>query len=440
MGTRFPYDIYYTREFTFILDPSCMVKHDVGFWNSIFEYIGDLKSFEPKVDINVLMPIYNTSPEILQRISSISTTIAEIRRITVPPKDIALDPDLRDKMKEYEQSDEYSNALSLLSLSYASKADGIITQSDILVKFRYDIYHHQDIKIIPSIEFTDIIEVIARGNSIFWSVLHPNWNFTFEVFYAQVHWKCHRYYKWYFLVRDRIKNKDTQELLRIALLNRYIYILHSRDMVHFYELQREYFVRHDLPHGGLTSGYYLNMFYLMLWGMLDHLTIIAKHEKNLNISDKKCGIENDIFWKEYGVKDPGLRSFMKSEKVSAWINMMADMRHHAAHKGIKIPAEMVSHTEESQLGDEQIIAIIQREDPSLYKLCIESKEMESQVIFNWRFKKMSTVARHVVFGRDKCGRNYFWDPIISVDKDLEMLTAIVDAFIFSLFKKANSYL
>jgi hypothetical protein len=42
-------------------------------------------------------------------------------------------------------------------------------------------------------------------------------------------------------------------------------------------------------------GFYVSTFYLFLWGMLDHLTIIAKWARTLKIDERYCGIRSPKF-------------------------------------------------------------------------------------------------------------------------------------------------
>jgi len=113
-------------------------------------------------------------------------------------------------------------------------------------------------------------------------------------------------------------------------------------MIRFYELQRDYFLRRGERRFHLMLGYYLSNYYMLLWGMLDQLTIIAKYAYNLSIKEKTCGINSNKFWNK--LNEPKLYKFISESKISEWIDIMAEMRHHAAHKGIKVPTELLIET------------------------------------------------------------------------------------------------
>src|SRR3989442_10477274 len=104
-------------------------------------------------------------------------------------------------------------------------------------------------------------------------------------------------------------------------------------------------------------------FYLYLWGMLEHLTLIAKYEKKLPVQEKACGIVSQKFWEVFGERDPILRRYMCEDPMREWIAAMADARHAAAHRAMLLPNYIVEETEDSRKTDAEISAILRKEDP-----------------------------------------------------------------------------
>ena len=170
--------------------------------------------------------------------------------------------------------------------------------------------------------------------------------------------------------------------------------------------------------------------------MLEQLTIIAKYVCNLSIIERNCGILKSNFWKEFKKKQPALTSFIKGKKIYDWINVMADMRHHAAHKGIKSPTEIVIDTEDSQKSDEEVLNILRAKYKGLHENPVTRSYIEGiepMLISTWRVERMKIIAPSMVIIQDKNGKTYMRDPVISLDFDLNMLTAVMDAFIVKLF-------
>jgi hypothetical protein len=427
-----------TRQFSFILDPSCLLTNEYAYFKPIFNLIHDLRLVQPRIDIDILLPTYLASSESLLQADVMNLSVKQISKSERPLSfelDDSIVKAILDRFKK--KTDEIGRELALLGLSESLQADGIVTESDILLDRQYAIYQHHAIRIIPFDELADVVEVIAHGNSVFWSVSNPERRLGFDVFYQLAHWKNARYFKWHEKVRSRISDRDLAENLHSALLNRHSYVLYSRDMIRFYELQREYYRRSGLFQSfGMALGYYVNTFYLMLWGMLDQLAVIAKYARNLKVDEKYCGINSDRFWKEFITHEPELTALVKSRKIDDWIKVMADMRHHAAHKVIKIPTPLLADTEDSKKTNGQILEEIKKEKARSYQLMPKSlmEQLEPSMILQWRLRHMKVVAPSIVPIKRRNGTGYYWDPVISVDHDLAYLTALMDAFIVRLFR------
>ncbi len=330
---------------------------------------------------------------------------------------------------------ESKRELALLSLSESMVADGIVTGSKLLIQSQYVLYQYHRIRVIPVDEFLDLISVIAVGNSVFWSTAYAG-DIGFDAFYQMTHWKASRLFKWWARSISGREKKESVENLRAALLNRFPYILYSRDMVRFYQLHRDYYIRNNQRQMyGTAIGFYINTFYLMLWGMLDHLTIIAKHARDMRISERYCGIRSKDFWKEFRKIENGLYNYIKGKDISDWINIMADMRHQAAHSIIPIPSLLVNETTDSKKSDDEIIEILKNEKSSLYRI-FDSQTIEAlqpSWIADWKWKKMEIVAPGMIRITKPDGTGYMRDPVVSVDHDLSNLIAVMDAFLVKLF-------
>jgi hypothetical protein len=425
-----------THHFNFVLDPSCIFS--ITSADPIFSLIEGLKNIEHNVYINFLFPTFLANQKEIKEFTKLNIGLKPINR-PVTSAAIDLEESIQNDIDEkYGESQEVSQALDLLTLSEFLQLDGIITESEILITHRYQTYQHHRIRIVPLPELADLTEIIAHGNSAFWSATNPERRWNSDVYYVMAHWKCARLFRWFDVVKVKLTDKNLYEHLHSALLRRYPYILYSRDQIRFFELQREYYARRGLQNRfGMNIGYYTNSFYLMLWGMLEQLTIIAKYICNLSIIERRCGILNKNFWKEFKKKEPGLTSFIKSRKIYDWINIMADMRHHAAHKGIKIPTPMVTETEDSQKSDEEILSILRTKYKILHEnLATKSyiEEIEPMLISTWRAMQMKVIAPSMVVIQDKNGKTYMRDPVISLDYDLNMLNAVMDAFLVRLFR------
>jgi hypothetical protein len=175
-------------------------------------------------------------------------------------------------------------------------------------------------------------------------------------------------------------------------------------------------------------------FYLYLWGLLEQLTLIAKYAQALAVPERACGILGQQFWDACGDRDPALRRHMTEGVMREWILTMADARHAAAHRAMLLPNDIVSETEESRKTDAEISEILRKEEPQFYSLFPDEllKVFEPQKIGHWRHWKRRTIATNAVVVKKESGA-YIRLAVMSIDHDLEMLNAAVDAFMVRLF-------
>lgn len=427
-----------TRSFSFILDPACLSFKELM---PVFFLIREMIEICPELGIEIMIPSYLAIQEDLSLFKIFNLNFNEINK---PPnlKNIELNESIDEGILEKftQNTENSSQALALLSLSESFKSDGIVSNNTMLLEARYPIYQYHNIRIIPLDEFPDIVDIIAHGNSIFSSASSTLRNLPFDVFYQFTHYKNRRFLSWFNKIKVDSDHNELIDNLRSALLNRYPYILYSRDMIRFYELQRDYYLRRGERRFHLMLGYYLSNYYMLLWGMLDHLTVIAKYAYSLSIIEKGCAINSKIFWREFKCKEPKLYKFIKEPRIWEWINIIAEMRHHAAHKGIKIPTRILEETDESKMSDDDILDIIRNVNNGselIYQLLPDDyiKNVHEPILVNeWRMNKMKEIGPSFVL--IKIGNGTFLrDPVLSVDYDLERLNAVIDAFIIIMYRE-----
>jgi len=160
---------------------------------------------------------------------------------------------------------------------------------------------------------------------------------------------------------------------------------------------------------------------------------------DLRIDDDKCGIKSQLFWNQIRPHAENLERFVNSDPIADWINLMADMRHLAAHGGIPMPTYYVEETEESTKSDEEILSLVKEEYADFYMDLPPElmKQFEPSLINQWRLQNRRIIAEGVVFIERK-GRRYMRNPVVSIDYDIERLNAVLDAFLVTLFRKDPS--
>jgi len=429
------------RQFQLLIDSDCV--HELASrHNMALQFIIDLALLDPAIQINLLTPDKRgLEGQWLELIPA-----AEHSGLFAPANLTEQDP----RKRLFAEGANLERARNLCALGTKLKVDGVVTTSPSLIEdeVRYALYQHDRINVVPLDQLADVFEVCAHGHDVYWSVSYEG-ALTHDVYYTLAHHKCQRLAKWWGQVHPTIESEETQKQLRSLVLNRYPFILYARDMVRFFQLQRDHFARFEKDRFSFPLSYHVNAFYLPLWGMLDQLCLIANHVLALGLDKMACGISRKSFFKALGKSKPSLVHFLRTPIVDDWIDTMSDFRHLVAHQVIPMPTKIVVETEESKKPREEILKIIEAEDPdaaSLLKFAEDPRlqqsannpdlktAIEDQMVFLWRAEKVRLIADHMVLLEGKRG-HYWRSPVVSVDHDLATLTAIMDAFLVAMFSK-----
>jgi len=413
-----------SRHFKIIIDPELLNQYFTNVYlHSVIDTIHDLKT----LDNPVILELFTPSKE---QISASFDGIVEAYSVKqsnfVPSKWIK-----EDKPIDFEKLDHLEHKTStLLICSFELKADCIVTSNKALIDLRYLIYQYEAIRVIPLEEFHDFVEVCARGFSIYWSATSHTRGLTPDVYYQFDHPKGKRLADYFNMQSVKIEDDDLRENLRSLSLNRYSFILFTRDLIKFYEIQNDLFARAGhMGRFGTTIGYYVTNYYFYGWGLLEQLTTILNASLKLGLDEKKCGIAQEGFWKE--VKDQELLSFKKDNK--GWLQRMADIRHLAAHRTIAIPTTILMHTDESKKSDEELKKELRKERPYYYSMSY-AEHFEKMEIDLLRIKKMRKLIPRAIYIKKKAGKSYFYDPVVSVDHELSIMNKFIDKLLEKSFK------
>jgi len=113
---------------------------------------------------------------------------------------------------------------------------------------------------------------------------------------------------------------------------------------------------------------------------------------------------------------------------------MGDMRHAVAHRAMNLATSLVVETEDSKKNDAEIAEILRKEEPEFYRLMPKElvQALEPQRISHWRMKKMEVLGDNIVVVERKSAP-YIRGAVESVDYDLAILNAVMDAFLVGLF-------
>ena len=430
-----------TRDFVLVVDPYTL--NDVLALNNggLVRLALELKRLPMPVNINLVLPAYLLEPEVAETVRAARAALDLVRdESIVPPLMLSREIGRRHRERIERGAEGECRGLRLLALAEYLKADGIVTTIPSLVEARYPLRRHHAFRILSPTELLDFVEVCSRGHSVFCTARPAPMYLPPDVFYQFADPKARRLFEWYNKAGHTFGDEIVREHLRSAMLNRYSFILYARDMTKFYEIQKQYYSRRQgrgrpAIFRALVN-YHLTTFYVHIWGMLDTLAGIANRRFSLGLHPRQCYLVRDEFLDALERSSRGLARFIKEHR-GKWVDVIGDVRHPVAHSALLLQQNVVVHTEESKKSDAEIAAIIRAEEreflASIPPALVPS--FEATLISNWRFAKMKVETDDAIYVENPTGGGYFRGPVVSVDFDLEMLNAFVDAFLVACFSK-----
>jgi hypothetical protein len=426
-----------TRDFVIVMDPHLLEHLLITYpLDGVLPLVADLARLRPPIRIRFLFAAYVATPA-QQHIAESQETLLDVisNEAEIPEINISRNISRRVRERIERGAEGDCRGLRLLALSEHVKADGVLTTIPSLVESRWLLLQHHQIRIVPPEELADFVEVSARGHGVACAAppAAPMWPPP-DALYQFTHWKGRRLFDWYSSAGTAFADGPLRELLRSALLNRYPFILHARDMVHFNQLQAHHYLRRG--RGGVfraSINYHLTAFYTHVWGMLDTLAQIANRRLGLGVDPFRCHINRDDFLDALREKHPGLSRFI-DEHGGDWIAVIGDVRHPIAHSALRLQGDVMAETEESKKTDEQIAAILREEEPDRKGLPADVyKTLEPLLISNWRISKLRLINDDVIRVEQPDGRGYLRHPVASIDFDIARINAFIDAFLVGCF-------
>lgn len=278
----------------------------------------------------------------------------------------------RDAIYLYEK-----NGLDLLKIYNELKCDFLISTNYILLENKQELLKKYRIWVRDWYEFLVDLEIFLRGHNVFMDVVDPfggtpAYGYDVSTFYPMTDQNLLRYQ----LLRDAfLKNKNNQKLneyWRVAIYHRYPFLLYSYDQAKANVQLAERFSkggRYRGHHYFLTS-YFINAFYLMLWGFLDNLAWILNYFYDLgfqetNRSRTQCTFINKRFKKCLSQHNTEIVNLIEDLKFTDWFKTLALKRHPAAHREPIFLSQLVDE-KTFQLISDRIVVVEDEEGKKLF--------------------------------------------------------------------------
>ena len=187
-------------------------------------------------------------------------------------------------------------------------------------------------------------EIFVRGYDIPWAFQHKIWNAPWTVFYQLAE---QRTFKLGLDLLHKAFQKeasaDAQETGRALVYNRLANLCFTRDRLFFYEIQRLAAKRAGWKRQrfALEIAYFLNFYYLLIFGSFDHAALFVSQLLNLGLPPRQVGATYKGFLELLEKKSPSLHSLFTTDPNKSFIDRIGALRHFAAHRGSLMPTSVV---------------------------------------------------------------------------------------------------
>jgi len=149
-------------------------------------------------------------------------------------------------------------------------------------------------------------------------------------------------------------SRDAVELCRSLAYNRLGDLCFTRDRLCFYEMQQAVAKRAQWKRQKFSTevAYYLNFYYLLLYGAFDHAAVLVNALFNLGVKERQVGARNQEFLKAVGAKSVEVQAVFEKPAYVEFIRRVAALRHIAAHRGVLTPTKVVQDLDHPPSNDE----------------------------------------------------------------------------------------
>jgi len=187
-------------------------------------------------------------------------------------------------------------------------------------------------------------EIFVRGHDVPWAFSYKAWFETWTGFY---HLSESQMFQPGMNLLNLCLTKGVSspalEIARSLVYNRLENLCFTRDRLLFYEMQQAVATRHKWKRQQFSSevAYYLNHYYLLLYGAFDHVAVLVNALFNLGVNEKRAGARNPEFLSALKAKLPRLHALFEEPEHTSFISRIGAVRHQAAHRAVVTPQMVV---------------------------------------------------------------------------------------------------
>jgi hypothetical protein len=262
-------------------------------------------------------------------------------------------------------------------------------------------------------------EVFVRGFDVAWAFAHPVVNQMFSTLYhfSERVETFELGFTLMNLLGSTNQSSETIDAGRTLVFNRMANLCFTRDRLLFYSFQREAALRLNAKRQtfALELAYYLNFYYLLLYGAFDHAALLVNGVCGLGLRKKDAGATYKSFLEALLRKSPALHGIFTKASTVELLDRFGALRHYAAHRGSIAPSKIVEKPVKEPTVDD-IDAVIRRSGESTWVLDLPDSPEKSLVVGMLRSNtraeiyEQNTIAKDVVLVKIR-GKDYVMHPL-----------------------------
>lgn len=301
-----------------------------------------LNYFQPPIClIRILIP--KTDPKTIAIVNRIGVSSQTVELVEDPPR---ISKPVRDILSE--------DLRKLAATALACDADCVAT--DVAEWFPYieDLEKLGLLLTSPDLLLRQC-EIFVRGHDVPWAFSCKAWFQTWTAFY---HLSESRPFEagmnlLNVCVRKGIRS-GTLEIARSLVYNRLENLSFTRDRLLFYEMQQAVAKRQQWKRQQFFSevAYYLNHYYLLLYGAFDHVAVFVNGLFNLGLNERRVSARNPEFLGALKTKFPKMHAVFDKSEHTSFISRIGAVRHQAAHRAVVTPLKVVQQPDHEPTVDE----------------------------------------------------------------------------------------
>jgi hypothetical protein len=172
-------------------------------------------------------------------------------------------------------------------------------------------------------------EVFVRGHDVPWAFAHKVWFEPWTAFYQISESWTFKPAMEIFALTQAKGAPDAVELVRSLALNRLGDLCFTRDRLCYYEMQQLVAKRSQWKRQRFAAevAYYLNFYYVLLYGAFDHAASFVNSLFNVGIKERYASARNPEFLKALSFKLPILHAVFENPRHVTFVQRIAALRH-----------------------------------------------------------------------------------------------------------------